>query len=365
MEKRMAYLQQYSVRKNRLMNSSVVGMNINDKGELLCDESQSLHYLFLTPFDNGVEDGEWGRFVFDANIPEDTEITIFYFASNTLDFTRKEQPARIPEFLCGEDEPSTKLELFRIAGATEVRATTDTLMYGVNGRYLFVAIRIEGSFDGPIKNIRVVNPGDTFMNVLPEIYNKRGEFFHRYLSVMSSLFNDFQDKIDNYERFLNPDYADSQLLSTYAGWMGIDVSGNFLEEETLRTLVKEAPVLNRKKGTKAALQRICEIVLSEKCIIVERKADLGSDKFGDDRFDVTILVKTFVEDKKKSQLFFLLSQFVPVRSHLQIIYLDKNSELDTHSYLDINASVFNTQEGVLDGHMLLDSNILMPGGNEE
>lgn len=362
----MAYLQQYSVRNNRLMNSSLVGMNLNSKGELECDENENLHYLFLTPFDSGTEDGEWGRFVFDADIPDDSELSVFFFATNTLEFTRKEVPAVMTQFLCeSKEDPALKLELFRIAGAVEVRGTTDMLMYSVTGRYLMVAIKIEGSFNGTIRNIRVVNPGDTFMNLLPEIYRKRGEFYHRYLSVMSSLFNDFQGKIDSYERFLDPDIADAELLATYAGWMGIDVSGNFLDEETLRTLVKEAPSLNRRKGTRAALQRICEIVLNENCIIVERRADLDNERFFDDRFDVTILVKTFVEEKKKSQLFFLLNQFVPVRTHLQIIYLDKNSELDTHSYLDINASVFNTQEGVLDNHMTLDGNTLMPGEDEK
>ena len=81
---------------------------------------------------------------------------------------------------------------------------------------------------------------------------------------------------------------------------------------------------------------------------------------GNGRFDVTILVKSFVEEKKKSQLSFLLNQFVPVRTHLRIIYLEGRSELDTHSYLDINASVFDTRDGKLDSHMTLDANVLMP-----
>lgn len=358
----MAYLQKYSVRKNRIDHSALYALKADEKGRVFCDDSDRMHYLFLPPFDGGKESAEWGRLSFKAEIPDDSEVTVFYFATETTAFTRRHVLADMGEFLCETDEdPGIKLDLFSLAGAKSVRGTTDLLMYDVTGRYLFVAIRVEGTFKEPISDIRVINPGDTFMQTLPEIYRKRGEFFHRYLSVMSSLFNDFQDKIDNYAVNLDPDVADKDLLITYAGWMGIDLSGDFLDEETLRLLVKEAPSLNRKKGTKAALERLCEIVLSEKCIIVENSGGEERKMFGDSRFDVTILIKSFVEEKKKSQLFFLLNQFVPVRTHLRIIYLEDRSGLDTHSYLDINAAVFETREGKLDDYMSLDGNVLMPG----
>ena len=357
----MDYLQKYSVRKNRLDHSSLYALSVDEKGRIFCDDSDRMHYLFLPPFDGGVPDAEWGRLSFKADIPDDCEVTVFYFATDTTVFTRRHVDTGMSDFLCETDEdPGIKLDFFSLFGAKSVRGTTDLLMYDVTGRYLFVAIRIEGSFSGPLSDIRVINPGDTFMSTLPEIYRKRGEFFHRYLSVLSSVFNDFQDKIDNYAVNLDPDVAGKELLVTYAGWMGIDVSGDFLDEETLRTLVKEAPALNRRKGTKAALERLCEIVLGEKSIIVENKGNPTAGMIGNGRFDVTILVKSFVEEKKKSQLSFLLNQFVPVRTHLRIIYLEGRSELDTHSYLDINASVFDTRDGKLDSHMTLDANVLMP-----
>ncbi|MCR5520632.1 MAG: hypothetical protein K6F44_01825 [Lachnospiraceae bacterium] len=357
----MPYLSKYSVKKSRIEHSALYGLTSDDRGNLFCDDSERMHYLFLPPFDGGKEDAEWGRLSFKIDVPDNTEVTIFYFATETTAFTRKHELADMMDFLCETDEdPSIKLELFELAGAKSKRGASDILMYDVRGRFLFVAIRVEGSFKGALSNIRVINPGDTFMITLPEIYRKRGGFYHRYLSVLSSVFNDFQDRIDGYAVNLDPDIADKDLLVTYAGWMGIDLSGDFLDEEKLRMLVKEAPMLNRKKGTKAALERLCEIVLSEKCIVVENKGDSDRRMFGESRFDVTILIKSFVEEKKKSQLFFLLNQFVPIRTHLRIIYLEGRSALDTHSYLDINASVFDTKDGKLDSHMSLDGNVLMP-----
>jgi len=356
----MAYLQKYSVKKSRIDNSALYALSADEKGRLFCDDSDRMHYLFLPPFDGGKEAAQWGRFKFEADIPDDCEVTIFYFATEITAFNRKGVLSDMKEFLCETNEdPGVKLEFFSVADAKSIRGATDILLYDVTGRYLFVAVRIEGNFEGPIHDMKVINPGDTFMNTMPEIYRNRGGFFHRYLSVFSSIFNDFQDKIDNYAVNLDPDVADKDLLVTYAAWMGIDVSGDFLDENTLRTLVKEAPALNRKKGTKAALERLCEIVLSEKCIVVENKEDSNARMFGDSRFDVTILIKSFVEEKKKSQLAFLLNQFIPIRTHLRIIYLEGRSGLDTHSYLDINASVFDTRQGRLDSHMSLDGNVLM------
>ncbi len=362
----MPYLARYSVKKSRIDHSSLYALRADDKGRLFCDGTDRMHYLFLPPFDGGKESAEWGRLTFKIDVPDDTEVSVFYYAVESTAFLRKDVPSDMKEFLCETDEdPGTKLKLFDLANAVSVRGANDLLLYDVTGRYLFVAIRIDGDFDGPLSDITVVNPGDTFMNTLPEIYRKRGSAYHRYLSVLSSIFNDFQDRIDGYAVNLDPDVAGKELLETYAGWMGIDVSGDFLDEETLRTLVKEAPALNRKKGTKAALERLCEIVLSEKCIVVENKDDPSARLFGDSRFDVTVLIKSFVEEKKKSQLSFLLSQFVPVRTHLRLIYLEGRSGLDTHSYLDINAAVFDMKQGKLDSHMSLDGNVLMHEEKEQ
>ena len=47
-----------------------------------------------------------------------------------------------------------------------------------------------------IGNIRVEAPGDNFMQTFPEVYREKNSFFHRYLSVYSSIYNDFQEKLD-------------------------------------------------------------------------------------------------------------------------------------------------------------------------
>lgn len=356
----MPYITKYTVRQNKMKRASKFGVSLTEKTEFIIDPAEDGHYIFLPVFDSGIEDGKWGRLSFSIELDEDMSFSVMAFATNERMFMRKEELTDINTFLCDDDiNPSIKMAFFDLAEGIKKKDQNDILLYELSGRYLWLAISIEGSGNGSISNIVISNPGDTFMNMFPEIYREWNGFFHRYMSVFSSLFNDFQYKIDEYAENLNVDTAPPELLEIYASWMGIDVSGNFLDEEALRTLVREGPELNRKKGTKAALERLTEIILGEKSIVVEKKIAGDSDSYGESVYDVSILVKKFVDEKKKAQLFFLLQQFVPIRTRLQIIYLAQKSELDTHSYLDINAAIYSTGEAKLDEHMILDDNTIL------
>ena len=356
----MSYLTKYSVRPTRLKHATKSGLILTDNNELILDEHEDMHYLFLPVFDSGITDGKWGRFAFELENAEDVSIKVITFATNETYFYRKGVLTKIDKFLCDDGIPSVvKLEFLKAAQAKETVGHSDFLMYDLEGRYLYTAIVFEGESKGEVKNIRIVNPGDTFMNLFPEVYREWGGFFHRYLSVMSSLFNDLQEKVEDFADNLDVEKACPELLEVFASWMGIDVSGSFLEEEVLRSIVREGPELNRLKGTKKALERLARIMLGEDAIVVEKRSAKDSKSYGNSIYDVTILVKNFVEESKKAQLFYMLRQFVPIRSRLQIIYLADKSELDEYTFLDINAKIFNTNQGTLDEHMTLDSNIVL------
>lgn len=356
----MPYIFKYTVKQNKLKRADIPGWTLDGDNGLLSVPSDNFHYVFLPVFDCGVIDGKWGRLSFDAELAEEMNLRIHAVCTNESHFIRKEVLTDTDRFMCDpEVAADIKLAFCKASDAVVFNSLNDILLYELSGRYLWIVIAVEGEGSARISNIRINNPGDTFMNVFPEVYHDWNGFFHRYLSVMSSLFNDFQQKIDDFGNNLDIATAPAELLEIYAGWIGIDVSGNFLDADTLRTIVKEGPDLNRRKGTRIALERICEIMLNEKCIIVEKKMAEDAGAYGSSIFDVTILVKTYVDEKKKAQLFFLLKQFVPVRSHLRIIYLASRSELDTHNYLDINASIYNNETGSLDEHMSLDGKTVL------
>jgi len=51
------------------------------------------------------------------------------------------------------------------------------LLYGLNGRYLYLVLELIGLGEGKITGMKVDSQGDNFMNTFPEIYRERGGYF--------------------------------------------------------------------------------------------------------------------------------------------------------------------------------------------
>ncbi len=380
----------YSIKKNRIRRGYYPGFTLMETGELVSTEAAN-HYLYLRAIDSGNTDSLWGRLWFGLDCREDMVSYVYVAALNEDSFYRKGNPTRIEDFLCDEEESHTvKKEFFRQIHAYRFVNKKDLLLYGLKGRYLYIGVEILGEGLCRLDHMRVDLQGDNFMDTFPEIYRERNSFFHRFMSIFSSIYNDFQGDIDDLPGLLDLDTCPVELLPLYASWMGLDVGNDFLEEHSLRTLVKEAYRLNRMKGTKAALERIASIVLGKEVLVLERNMmadyiesshDAGGGQniphsspaqgafiekeqlaelerlYGSSIYDVTILVEEMLSEVKKSQLMFLLEQFKPVRSRLHIICLKKTGRLDAYSYLDMNARIPEQGDGRLDASQELDGAI--------
>lgn len=360
----------YSIKKNRIEKSCLSGLTLKEQNVLYKGKGSGDGRIFLRSLDSAVNDSEWGRMHFDMQIHEEMVVYVYVVAMNENQFYRKNEPVRIDDFLTNPEESfSIKRTFFERVSAKRYVNQNDILLYGLKGRYLYIAIELIGVGEASIRNIKVDLHGDNFMETFPEVYRERDSFFHRYLSVFSSIYNDFQDDILNLPRILDLDTCPKELLPVYASWLGIDVGNDFLGESKLRTLVKEAYSLNRIKGTKKAISRIAEIVLGEPVRVLERNVmqnyipneelETFESMYGKSAYDVSILVDTYVSENLKSQLMFLLNQFKPVRSRIHVIYLKPDGMLDSHCYLDMNAEVYTEGVGNLDDKQTLDSMVYL------
>jgi phage tail-like protein len=262
-----------------------------------------------------------------------------------------------------------KISFMKRLGAKQYAASSDCLLYDLKGRYLYVAIEARGEGELKLADLSVDTDGDNFMATYPEIYRERGSFFHRYISVFSSIYNDYGMEIADLPKLLDLDTCPEELLIIYGGWMGIDLRGGFLDTEILRDLVKEAYSLNRMKGTKRAIERILEIILREKAIVVEHNQI--KDRLTDDDidipenfkkkgiYDVTILVKRHLTEELRHQIFFILDQFKPVRTRINITQLDEAPTADSNTYLDVNFTLPVERGAKLDDEFTLDGTIVL------
>lgn len=337
----------YSIRKNRYKKSFLLGFSINGDSRIDCISESFEHCCILDRIDGVEEDSHWGRLKFECDFEKDTIYTVYVFATNSerLIINGKE---------------------IMIAGKKFINQN-DVLLYDVQGRFLYVMLVVNGYGKGYIDNFCIDNQGDFYMESLPEVYKDYGSFFHRYLSVFSSLYMDLEKKIENAEEIFDLDKAPVNVLTIFGKWLGIDVSGDFLSEDKLRLLIKEAYSLNRMKGTRKALERLTEIVLGEKTIILEKNQLYEDERnkenyeflYGKGKYDVTILIKSYVPENQKSQLEFLIKQFVPIRCSLNIRFLDECNGLGDHLYMDINTRITENPTGELDVRQVMDGTILL------
>lgn len=353
----------YSIKLNRLKQSYGEGIAMDRNANIYFDEHEPIHRLYLKSVDAAEDDAEWGRLAFNMRLHEEQVIYIYAYATNDTKIRIGEEYVDINRFLTSGNIPdSSKKILMQQRGALRFVGKHDVLLFGLTGRYLHIAIEVVGEGEGYLSNMRVERGSDEFTTVFPEIYRASGDFFRRYMTVFNSIYNDFDDRINLLPKLLDLDSCPDELLPVYAGWLGIDVQGDFLKPEALRTLVKEAYTLNRMKGTKACLKRILEIAVEEQSLILEAnqmKEYADTRELEEGVFDVTVLVKKQLSENERFQLTYLLEQFMPVRCRLKLESFEDSGILDNRVYLDMNAQVAGADIASLDDYMGLDNYVIL------
>ena len=351
----MAYDVWYSIRNNRIKQGQITGFQVEGGNNLIFDKTARDHYIFLKPIDGVVDDSAWGRFTCDLGLSEEMVFYVYVYASNALEITTGPGTAlNLGEFLTDKSIDFYK----RIGALTQLGAkrfvnTDDFLLYDIRGRYLFIAIEMLGVGDAHIGSIRVGARGDNFMGSFPEVYRERNSFFHRYLSIFSSVYNDISEQNEKLYEMLDLDKCSPELLEMYASWFGINLKGGALPEKVLRAVVKDAYQLNRMKGTRWSIERILEIMLGEDFMLYENRLSDGK------LYDVTVLVNRRLTEQLRHQLVFLLDQFRPLRVKIRLLQMEKEAVMDGNSYLDVNATIPAEKHLVLDEEAIYDGAITL------
>jgi phage tail-like protein len=257
-----------------------------------------------------------------------------------------------------------KLSVFESRGwcAEDVSVYNDMLLYGHCGRYLWIYLSAQGG-KASFSNFRAYAPGDNFLRTFPEVYREEGSFFHRYISIFSAMYNDLQEKIDAVDALLDPDTAPASLLPVYASWFGISLDGDLVDESRLRALLKKAPSLVRKKGTREAIEELVSVFVDTPFYIVERQTALKhanaenrrilEQLYGDDPFSFTLLIDRLPDEKLQVRLTRLIEQFKPVRMNVRILFMRGSVALDGGANLDLNAILADPSSGLLDDGAVL------------
>lgn len=303
------------------------------------------NFLILNRFRSYEREARWGCFHCKACLSPCSTLKIYAFAADA----GMEQARELNDFFHDPEVPwREKRGYFRRDGMEFVNHK-DVLLYDLKGEYLWIAVEIETAGKDRLYDMKLDTQGDNFMQTFPEIYQEENGFFHRYMSVFSSVYQDISDEIQGMDRYLDIETTPLPVLMRIADWFGFEAEGDFLEERLLRRLVKEIYRLNRIKGTKQVMKELIRTVLGDEAHIIERNRlrgyipvdikDTCQKLYGSTMQDVTILVKRPQDEKLQAQIMYLLQQFKPIRSRIRLVFSESCNNLDSYCYLDYNAAL--------------------------
>lgn len=346
------------IRKYRLRNPQLrrgLLENVILEGDSLkTDPASAGADIFLPALDSAVPGCEWGRISLHCTLGSESILTIRAFASDENMVRRGDDVVSVDEILLDASLPrEEKDRLFSAAGGVAFSGVQDALLYGQTGRYLWLWFEILGDEISSLENIRVYVPGDNFLRTFPQVYQTDNDFFKRYLSVFSTMYQEFQEQIDALPELLDLDTAPAELLPVFASWLGLETDDALIGAQELRELLKIAPELMSRKGTKWAVERIVKMFVSGEVFIVERNLLTGEQRsstqlYGNTPYDFTVMIGCATDEKLRMKLKFLIDQFKPIRSVCRIVFLEEGGGLDGFTYLDINSHVHENAAGSLD-----------------
>lgn len=344
-------IRRYRIRNALLSRGLLEGLAL--EGDALSAAAEGS--VFLPALDSAWPDCAWGRVSLKCALGPESMLTVRAFASDQDRLIRKGETVRINSVLLDPEIPREEKErLFTLAEGMERSGTPDVLLKGQRGRYLWLWLEISGGDGGRLEDLRVYVPGDNFFRTLPQVYQADGDFLERWLSIFSTMYQELQEEIDGLPDLLDIDTAPEPLLPMFASWLGLD-PGDLTAEE-LRGLLKAAPELLPRKGTRWAVERVVKLFVPEDVYIVERNLLSPGQRdtlYGSTPYDFTVLLARRRDERLQMCLERLIGWFKPARARCRIVFLAETGGLDAFTYLDINGTMLQSAPGSLDdGHAL-------------
>ncbi len=361
----------YTIRKNRIKTACIKGLEYDDESSrlrLLPDGDDQC--LFLRSIDGLIPGANWGRLSFKVDCSEGRGYSVYAIAFDNNEILQGDRMLNLDEYLTDPDVPPTEKRDFLIrSGAKRAIRKNDILLYELSGQYLYIAFLFAGEGELSLYDMVIDSVGDNFMNTFPEVYRERNSFFHRFISVFSSIYNDFDADIEALPKLLDPMVCPEEFLIVYGSWMGINLEGASLDVDVMRMLVNEAYYLSRMKGTKKAIERVLEIILGKPAVVIEHnrlrswindeQMELPEGFKTRGVYDVTVMVSVKLTEELRHQIVFMLDQFKPVRTNITVMQMDETPMTDSRTYLDINSMLPEEKEANLDSGLSLDGTVIL------
>jgi phage tail-like protein len=223
--------------------------------------------LLTQAIDSGLPRCRWHRLRIDADVPPGTSLEVAVSASENPSPAAQGGTNAAPwsSFQSGIPFPSD--------WQTVVAPVHDALILQPAGRYLFVRIRLSGTdlATPVVRRVRLDLPRGTSADLLPAIYREdpsAADFTERFVALFDSTLEELDEVVRRAPALLDSDGVPEQLLPWIEGILGMAI-GAGLPVARRRALLRAAPSLFKRRGTRAALIEAIRLATELEAVVEE------------------------------------------------------------------------------------------------
>ena len=202
------------------------------------------------PLDSGIVGCHWHRIVLDADIPENSTLTVSFYSTEIKE---------------GAETWSEPIVFKKSVG--------DALVQAPPGRYINLKIdfhREEGEESLVLKQVKLYYPRLSYLRYLPAVYQEESaskEFLERFLSVFESALHDSEETISRIPRYFDPMAAPDEFVPWLASWLSLDLYE--LLGDKNREFILRAVEFYKQKGTVSGIAALVSLLTDKTCCVKE------------------------------------------------------------------------------------------------
>lgn len=323
----------------------------------------------LKAVDAGENGFLWSRAVVEADLPRDTALRVYAYASDTREWDSWEEVRKARQF--GEDPVPALKALFGPPAAE-----SGDFFLKVSGRYLWLMLELTatGAEAPVIHALRLWMRGDHMTDYLPAIYQE-DDFTYRFLSIFNSMYADMERQIDSLPSRVDYESADRETQRYLASWVCVEQGEpDEVLAQRIRTALPDYETLYTVEGVRRSVRRLTgrDPILLEHFQVSPNRSDcrdpvLYRRLYGEDpyRFFVLLPEDTFSSQRERDEFRRAMAERIPAGMSLQMVQLKQCVQLDWHTYLGINSTVGGYVPAAIDEQVTIHYDTTIGGGTHE
>lgn len=339
---------------------------VTERG-LALEEGVSENGIFISRLlDSGQEGNQWHRAVIRSRAYGDDSVRFSFYCSDEAQVMADGDICRWEELIRSSEIPlEKKHQIMEPYLVHIVQNPQDIMLYHARGRYLWMEIQLfcQAGFFPEIHHMKIYAGNRSFLSYLPAIYQTGGreDFLGRFLGMFEAVYQDFEERIADSAKQLNPMTAEPEFLRWLAKWIGIS-NAHLWQEERLRLLLDGIVRKNLIRGTREYTEHMISTFTGERPFILEygdieeyrenTKAYKSlTQSYAHGPYEVNVLVREQAVSSLREQhaLKKMIEDMKPAHIKMHLIILRPGIYLGQNVYVGVNSALVTYERANLNG----------------